>query len=58
MTLKNARHRFGAIGYEVERDVTRSFSYKARRIGTLAWTRAGCLEWLLTACTKMEIERS
>lgn len=50
MTLKNAKHRFGALGYEVERDVTRSFRYKARRLGTVRWVQADCLEWLLEAC--------
>lgn len=57
MTLKNAKYRFGEIGYEVERDPTRSFHYKARRIGTLKWNYATCLEWLLNAC-KLEVSQS
>lgn len=57
MTLKNAKHRFGEIGYEVERDVTRSHHYKARRIGGIRWNYSNCLEWLLTAC-KLEISQS
>ena len=51
MTLKNAKHRFGAIGYEVEKAVLGG--YKARRIGATRWTQADCLEWLLTACQEM-----
>lgn len=51
MTLKNAKHRFGAIGYEVEKAVLGG--YKARRIGATRWTQADCLDWLLTACQEM-----
>jgi hypothetical protein len=46
VTLKNARRRFAEMGYEAERDVA-PYKYKARKVGTTAWRRASCLEWLL-----------
>ncbi len=48
MTLKNAKHRFGDMGMEVERVVVGPYKFRYRRLGTLAWRGGDCLYDLLT----------
>lgn len=47
MTLKNAKHRFEAIGYEVDRGKERR--YRFRRVGAFRWISGDCLDAMLTA---------
>ncbi len=49
MTLKNAKHRFGDMGMEVERVVVGPYKFRYRRLGTLAWRGGDCLYDLLVA---------
>lgn len=61
MTLKNARRRFEAMGWEVEKGII-PYKYKARRVGTLAWMRGDCLDVMLIAaeqtCVKPKSKRT
>jgi hypothetical protein len=60
MTLKNARRRFEAMGWEVEKGII-PYKYKARPIGRLAWMRGDCLDAMLRAaeeeCAKPKSKR-
>lgn len=61
MTLKNARRRFEAMGWEVEKGII-PYKYKARRVGTLAWMRGDCLDTMLESvrqeCAKVTSRRT
>lgn len=58
MTLKNAQRRFADLGYECEKDVA-PYKYKARMIGTTAWTiRASDLDWMLTAAANATTKKA